>query len=210
MGIGYFYTTFMRRHLFIVISIIASLLGLFIFFASDEEPASMAKPPSGFKEEFLIDRESYAARLFIKTCIQCHDLPNPKGQAADEWPAVVIRMLDRLQRRKVLSMNSKPLFLPSAEEGSKIMDYLSEYGFKKAPPHLTKDPSPPAALFVTICSQCHALPDPSQHTAAEWGTTLPRMEGHMAQMKKRALNEDERSTLLAFLSGQAKDVSPHP
>jgi hypothetical protein len=34
-------------------------------------------------------------------------------------------------------------------------------------------------MFAIACSQCHALPDPAQHTAREWPAVVKRMEEHM-------------------------------
>ena len=41
--------------------------------------------------------------------------------------------------------------------------------------------TPAGRLFAQACSQCHALPDPRQHTAAQWPSVVARMELRMRQ-----------------------------
>lgn len=194
----------MRRH-FIIIAILVTLpLAVFIFIASDDPPISVANRPVGFKEAQLADRVSPPARLFIRTCIQCHDLPDPKMHASEEWPLVVSRMFDRLQRRKAFSMESKALFLPSPSELGEIATYLSRHGFKRASPRMIQDASLEAVLFSRKCTQCHQLPDPSQHTANEWAAVIDRMQGHIRERGKQEMTDDEKRTLLSFLSREAR------
>jgi hypothetical protein len=38
-------------------------------------------------------------------------------------------------------------------------------------------------LFAQTCSQCHALPDPRQHSAEQWPGVVARMEQHMRERK---------------------------
>lgn len=37
-----------------------------------------------------------------------------------------------------------------------------------------------AAAFQQVCSACHGLPDPRQHTASQWPRVVHRMEYHMS------------------------------
>ncbi len=194
----------MRKHLIIIAILVALPLTTFIFIASDDPPISVANRPAGFKEAQLADRTSPSARLFIRACIQCHDLPDPRMHASGEWLPVVSRMIDRLQRRKVFSMESKNLFLPSPEEMGQIVTYLSRHGFRKASPRLIQDASPETILFSKRCAQCHHLPDPSQHTAKEWTAVVDRMRGHIKERGKQEITDDERRTLLSFLSKEAR------
>ncbi len=190
----------MRKHFLIIAALIALPLATFVFMASDEAPISMANRPVGFREEMLSDRVSLPAKLFIKTCAQCHDLPDPKMHASGEWRPVVTRMMDRLQRRKAFSMESKTLFLPSPEETIQILGYLVNQGFKKASPQTLAETSPEAILFFKTCSQCHGLPDPAQHTGEEWTAVVHRMRGHLRDMKKREISDEESTLILTFLT----------
>ncbi len=38
--------------------------------------------------------------------------------------------------------------------------------------------------FRLACSQCHVLPDPKRHTAAEWRTVVARMQENMQWMNR--------------------------
>jgi hypothetical protein len=38
--------------------------------------------------------------------------------------------------------------------------------------------------FRLACSQCHVLPDPRRHTAAEWPAVVARMERNMQWMNR--------------------------
>ena len=42
-----------------------------------------------------------------------------------------------------------------------------------------------AAAFQQVCSACHGLPDPRQHTAAQWPRVVHRMEYHMSSYGMR-------------------------
>ena len=37
-----------------------------------------------------------------------------------------------------------------------------------------------AREFGRVCSSCHALPDPHEHTASQWPRVVARMKGYMA------------------------------
>lgn len=39
--------------------------------------------------------------------------------------------------------------------------------------------SPGAKVLMTYCTQCHAAPSPTLHTAPEWEQVIPRMRAHM-------------------------------
>ena len=43
------------------------------------------------------DLNTPAGKLFNAVCSQCHDLPDPKQHAAEEWPAVVQRMTRNME-----------------------------------------------------------------------------------------------------------------
>jgi len=58
-------------------------------------------------------------------------------------------------------------------------------------------------LFAQTCSQCHALPDPQQHTAAQWPSVVARMEQHMRQSNIPLPGEREIKDIDAFLEQHA-------
>jgi cytochrome c5 len=68
-----------------------------------------------------------------------------------------------------------------------------------------------ALLLTRYCTQCHALPGPGHHTAAEWPAVLERMQVLMDTSRRfrglmgsiAAPDADERATLRAYLSANA-------
>jgi hypothetical protein len=56
-----------------------------------------------------------------------------------------------------------------------------------------------SAVASEYCAACHALPQPTLHSADEWPLVLRRMEGYMqAQGRRLPSREDERK-ILAYL-----------
>lgn len=78
----------------------------------------------------LEDRASPSAKTFIKVCTQCHALADPKSHTASEWPAVVARMFERMERTKGYYPKSL-LTVPTTEEVNEIIAYLALHGLKK-------------------------------------------------------------------------------
>jgi len=62
--------------------------------------------------------------------------------------------------------------------------------------------SPAGRLFAQTCSQCHALPDPRQHSAGQWPSVVARMEVHMRQTNMPLPGEREIKDIDAFLEQQ--------
>ena len=62
------------------------------------------------------------ATEYGRTCIQCHQLPDPRQHTSDEWPKVVQRM-----KRHMHSMGK---IAPSKQEEKRIVTYLSSMAGK--------------------------------------------------------------------------------
>jgi cytochrome c5 len=58
--------------------------------------------------------------------------------------------------------------------------------------------------FKTTCSQCHAIPDPKQHTAQEWPRVVVRMKANMRQAHKHIPDSKTTEEIVAFLQGHSK------
>lgn len=159
--------------------------------------------PTGFRKEELADQGSIGAKLFIKTCAQCHDLPSPKMHAPREWPPVVDRMLQRLRARDELNPGTEVLFMPDKEEAEHIVEYLAFHGENKNAP-LPTDNTPAAVLYRERCSQCHLLPHPLQQTSDEWVQVVDRMQDQMRRAQKNPLTDQEKSTIVGFLKEKAR------
>jgi len=68
-----------------------------------------------------------------------------------------------------------------------------------------------AHLLTRYCTQCHDLPPPALHTAAEWVKVLDRMERHMHMMARTGSTqnptEQEQVTILNYLQRHAAGAS---
>jgi cytochrome c5 len=53
-------------------------------------------------------------------------------------------------------------------------------------------------LYLAKCTHCHAAYQPSAHTPQEWATKIDEMERN----KRVHLTPEERSLILAYLSGR--------
>jgi hypothetical protein len=93
-----------------------------------------------------------------------------------------------------------------SEDGKKfIAAYLRDHSLRFVSPNMLPLPeSKGAVLFKTICSQCHALPDPSSHMAQDWPAVIKRMRGNMQSMGKRPIDEKEEIEILKYLTEHAR------
>jgi hypothetical protein len=74
---------------------------------------------------------------------------------------------------------------PTPEEKRVLVAYLREHGQKpldpKRYPELYQSTG---EAFRLACNQCHVLPDPQRHTAAEWRAVVARMQENMEWMNR--------------------------
>lgn len=54
-------------------------------------------------------------------------------------------------------------------------------------------------LVKTYCTQCHQMPNPNQHTPADWPAVVSRMESYMQQQRRPFPNSSEQKLLLDYL-----------
>jgi hypothetical protein len=74
---------------------------------------------------------------------------------------------------------------PAAEEQRALVAYLRRHGQKPLDPKRYPDVNQPEGeAFRLACNQCHVLPDPKRHTAAEWRAVVARMQENMAWMNR--------------------------
>jgi hypothetical protein len=145
-------------------------------------------PPS-FDARDLPERDSSGARLTLRYCVQCHNLPNPAMHHAAKWPVIVERMVERMEGRgnlgPLMSEMMGGVKAPSATETQTLVGYLRRHGQKPLDPR--RYPAvdrPEGEAFRLACSQCHVLPDPQRHTGAEWPGVVARMQENMAWMNR--------------------------
>lgn len=127
--------------------------------------------PPGIDPQSLPDPDSIGAKLLVRYCTQCHNLPSPAIHTSEEWPGVAQRMFDRLSMMSGMRgewMGMMWMETPSVEEQGAIVAYLTAHSLKPiAPGTLPSLESPEAVPFKNVCSQCHTLPDPKLHTPNE-------------------------------------------
>jgi hypothetical protein len=145
--------------------------------------------PPTFDVAQLPERDSEGAKLAVRYCVQCHNLPNPAMHEAAKWPGIVKRMVDRMEGRgnlgRVMSDMMAGVSAPTREETRTLVAYLRR--FAQRPVDSRRYPElyrPEGEAFRLACSQCHVLPDPARHTAAEWPSVVARMQENMAWMNR--------------------------
>ena len=94
---------------------------------------------------------------------------------------------------------------PSAEELEILLAYLQEHAQKPLTADYPDLNSPAGHAFRGTCTQCHALPDPTQHTAAEWPAVVGRMQRNMAIMGKPVPNPATIREIVGFLQRHARE-----
>lgn len=97
--------------------IVFGVLGVIIILGAGHLLGKRMKSAS-FDKSMLVDSSSDEARLFIKTCSQCHDLPSPASLRPMDWRLVIERMQARIQSRNMTEMTE--------EEKESIISYLAE------------------------------------------------------------------------------------
>jgi mono/diheme cytochrome c family protein len=160
--------------------------------------------PPGTKPEALPEPDSPGAKLLVRYCSQCHNLPSPAMHSATEWPDITKRMFSRMSMMSGM-MGMMNVENPAPEARQTIVAYLQAHSMRTISPEALPAPeSLGAALFRDACSQCHSLPDPQLHTAGEWPKVVERMRGNMETMKKKVISEQERKSIEDYLMSHAR------
>ncbi len=163
--------------------------------------------PPGIQAKDLPEPGGEGAKLALRYCTQCHNLPAPGMHTAEAWLPVFERMLmrmDHMSTRPGRGRGRMQVEVPSVGEQQVLLDYLQTYALKPAAPDaLGPADTPGLSLFRRTCSQCHALPDPKAHHAGEWPSVVERMRGNMANMGKTVITDDERDEILGYLKKRA-------
>ena len=177
--------------------------------------------PAGVKPGDLPDAGSRGAKLMAASCVQCHNLPSPSMHSAAEWPGVADKMFQRMSMCSRMSgggmmgrmggmgmqgmMGMMNVKAPSAKEREIIVAYLKKHSLKSIERNALPTPrSKGAALFAATCTQCHALPDPHQHTARQWPQVVAHMRENMVVMKKTIPDADALRRITKFLENAAQ------
>ena len=145
--------------------------------------------PPTFEARELPERGSRGAELTLRYCVQCHNLPSPAMHHAAKWRGIVERMVQRMEGRgnlgPLMSDMMAGVRAPAPEEKRTLVAYLRKHGQKpldpKRYPELYQSTG---EAFRLACNQCHVLPDPQRHTAAEWRAVVARMQENMEWMNR--------------------------
>lgn len=139
--------------------------------------------PPAVEPQALPEPSSAGAQLTARYCVQCHYLPNPRMHSGVKWKPVVERMVWRMQGKGNMGALMKEMMAeiraPTNNEIATLTAYLQKHAQKEIAPGHPALKSSAGKMFAIACSQCHALPDPFQHTAGEWPAVVERMKGHM-------------------------------
>jgi hypothetical protein len=145
--------------------------------------------PPTFEVTQLPSPKSGGAKLMVQYCVQCHNLPNPAMHEAKRWPSVFDRMVVRMRGRGNMGELMKEMMAgvkaPADDEARALLAYLERNGQRAL--DLKKYPEvnrPEGQSFKLACQQCHVLPDPQRHRAAEWPAVVARMEKNMEWMNR--------------------------
>ncbi len=155
--------------------------------------AKIALPPPGIAAGDLPSPQSPGAVAVAKYCGQCHDLPAPSMHSAVDWPRVTRRMWLRMDRLP-------PAFkvaVPDEGDRAVLLNYLTANALQVSGSSLP--PGRGREEFALICSRCHALPDPTVHSAKDWATVFLRMERNMEKMNVRPPTRAETEAILTYL-----------
>ncbi|MFN2645050.1 MAG: cytochrome c [Burkholderiales bacterium] len=145
--------------------------------------------PPTFDPADLPEGDSDGAKLAVRYCVQCHNLPNPAMHDEAKWPGIVERMVQRMEGRgnlgRVMSDMMAGVHAPPADEQRALVAYLRRHAQKPLDARRYPDLyRPEGEAFRLACSQCHVLPDPERHSAAEWPSVVARMQENMAWMNR--------------------------
>jgi hypothetical protein len=145
--------------------------------------------PPTFEPAQLPEPDSEGARLTQRYCVQCHNLPNPAMHHAARWRPVFERMVLRMRGRGNMGTLMKEMMAgveaPSEDEARTLLAYLRRHAQKALDPQRYPDAyTPQGEAFRMACNQCHVLPDPQRHTAAEWRAVVARMQENMQWMNR--------------------------
>ena len=145
--------------------------------------------PPTFEPAQLPEPGSPGAQLVVRYCVQCHNLANPAMHNPEKWPGIVDRMVVRMRGRGNMGELMKEMMAgvqaPTEEEEKPLIAYLQRHGQRAIDPERYPELELPSGQsFKLACGQCHVLPDPRRHTAAEWPAVVARMEQNMAWMNR--------------------------
>jgi len=178
--------------------------------------------PPTFEALGLPEPDSDGARLTLRYCVQCHNLPNPAMHHAAKWRGIVVRMVKRMEGRGNMGTLMEEMMVgvkaPRAEETRVLVAYLRKHSQVPLDPKRYPELGRASGeAFRLACNQCHVLPDPRRHTAREWRSVVARMQENMEWMNRVVSSRPAPGELRlrveeinAFLAKYARKVPDAP
>lgn len=161
--------------------------------------ARVAMPPADYMPADLPDPDSQGAQLMAQYCVACHAVPSPTTHSATDWPIVLRRMW---LRTELLDTARFTVPVPSNAERIVIQRYLLDHALQVTSASLPEAPG--KDTFVRTCSQCHALPDPKQHSSDDWVAVVTRMSGRMEHMLGAVPPRRDVEQIVNYLEGASR------
>jgi len=162
--------------------------------------------PKGLNPLDLPDADGRGATLLTLYCVQCHDLPTPLMHSAREWPAIIDRMQHLMASRSTGMLAH--VIMPAEKDWQQLRNYMDEFAQTALDSSRFDDlDSPEGLAFQSTCSQCHATPSPTQHTAREWPRVVLRMKTHMRNAGKDVPDAETTQQVVSYLQEHSKKHS---
>lgn len=162
--------------------------------------------PPGFDPQALPQPDSAGAQVLQRYCVQCHALPGPGRHTAEEWPAVVERMVTLMDVSRRFRGLMGRIDMPDMQQQQALREYLRAHALEA----MTEAPAGEGgAAYARTCGACHALPDPRQHPADQWPAVVARMERN-AQVMGRAWDGQGALQSVAWLQGRERGTGLQP
>ena len=153
--------------------------------------------PFGVTANQVPDPQSKGAALLASYCGQCHDLPSPKMHSAGDWHMRFEKMMDHAT---LMAGSSTAVKTPADKEKKEIVAYLEKNGFRDLPANSPLRAEPKVFSVIWFCSVCHAVPDPDQFPAHEWGSIVDRMNVYRKKQGREEMSHSDRMEVINFLS----------
>lgn len=168
-----------------------------------EQSAALRLIPAGLRAEDLPNAESRGAKVLGLYCGQCHGLPDPRMHTPKEWETVVARMEQHMQAQAGGMLVR--ILKPSAADMGVLVEYLHAYGLKPMESTaMARLDSGPGESYRKVCADCHALPDPAQHTTKEWRLVIARMKQNISNAGRSLPSDEAFAAVLTYLEKNAR------
>ncbi|MDE2118388.1 MAG: hypothetical protein KGJ19_07320 [Betaproteobacteria bacterium] len=152
--------------------------------------------PGGLTADQLPDAQSKGAALLALYCGQCHKIPSPRMHSTSDWPMRFEKMMDHAM---LMAGASPDVKTPADKEKKEIVSYLEKNGFRGLPATSLLRGEPKAFNVMWFCSACHAMPDPTQFPAKEWGKIVDRMNSYRKEQGREEMNDSDKRAVINFL-----------